>query len=246
MTYTPKKGFWLTDSSVPTAEIIAGLGFDFVVLDFEHGMFDLRNLEYFIPVLKGMGLQAWVKVLAPTQEAIQQPLDFGADGVIIPHVTNAKHAATVSAYAKFPPLGERSLSGGRPFGYAACTTDQVQKINTEISCFPLIEHPLAVRDIQEIADLPCVDGFQMGPGDLALMSGRGAYSQSIEDWADANQCVNAFKRAGKPWLFPAWTEAEQRWALDKEAPLIMIGMQFGLLRKAISQAKEAFDILSIR
>ncbi|MBV7518972.1 aldolase/citrate lyase family protein [Ensifer sp. ENS12] len=244
MNYRPKTGFWLTDSSAPAAEIVAKLGFDFVVLDVEHGMFDLRNLEYFIPLLKGLGLDVWAKVLGPAQEPIQQALDFGADGVIIPHIRDVEHAAKITAHAKYPPLGDRSLSGGRTFGYNAWSYDQVQDFNRTVQCFPLIEHPDGVRDIEQIAALPTVDGFQIGTSDLALMSGRG-YSQSEADWADINKCVNAFKAAGKSWLFPAWTEREQRWALDNEAPLMLIAVQYHFLRAALSQAKEAFDVLAI-
>lgn len=239
-----KVGFWLTDSSAPAAEIAASLGFSFVVLDVEHGMFDLRNLEYFIPLLKGLGLEVWAKVIGPAQEPIQQALDFGADGVIIPHIRTVEHAAKITAHAKYPPLGDRSLSGGRTFNYGGWTYDQVQQFNRTIKCFPLIEHPDGVRDIEKIAALPTVDGFQIGTSDLALTSGRG-YTQSDADWADVNRCVAAFKAEGKSWLFPAWTEAEQRWALENEAPLILISVQYHLLKAALRQAKESFDVLAI-
>lgn len=245
MSYKPRTGFWLTDSSAPLAEIVAGLGFDFVVLDVEHGMFDLRNLEYFIPLLKGLGLDVWAKVLGPAQEPIQQTLDFGADGVIIPHIRDVDHAAAVTAHAKYPPLGDRSLSGGRTFHYDSWSVEQTEAFNVSTQCFPLVEHPDAVRDIEKIAALPTVDGFQIGTSDLALMSGRGTYAQSGEDWADVIRCVSAFKAAGKSWLFPAWTAQEQRWAIENEAPLLMIGVQYHFIKSALRQAKESYDVLEI-
>ncbi|MGO4560051.1 HpcH/HpaI aldolase family protein [Mesorhizobium sp. 2RAF21] len=240
-----KTGFWLSDPSAPVAEIVAKLGFDFVVLDAEHGIFDLRDLESFTLLVKGLGLQVWTKVLGPTQEAVQQALDFGADGVIIPHTQDRNHTARITSYAKFPPTGERSLSGGRPFQYAAPKPETLDRLNKSALCFPLIEHPLAVRDVEDIAGLPTVDGCQIGPGDLALMSGRGVYSQSEEDWADTNRCVRAFRAAEKPWMFPAWTEKEQRWALDQSAPFIIIGIQYIFLHGALAQAKETYDVLAI-
>ena len=239
-----KTGFWLTDDSVPMAEIVASLGFDFVVLDAEHGMFDLATLEAYIPVLKGLGLEVFTKVLGPSQAPIQQALDFGSDGVIIPHIEHVDHAARITAHAKYPLLGDRSLAGGRVFNYEGWSRAQTAEINERTLCFPLVEHPSAVRDIEKIAALPTVDGFQIGTSDLAITSGR-EYSQSEEDWADIIRCVDAFKAAGKSWLFPAWTEAEQVFALENDAPRIMIGVHYHWIRAALAQAKSTYDLLAI-
>ena len=242
----PLTGFWLSDASVPLAEILASLDFDFVVLDIEHGVFDLAILERFIPVLKGLGLEVWAKTLAPRQDSIQQPLDFGADGVIIPHVDSFERAERVTAHAKYAPVGDRSLAGGRAYAYEGWSRQQTDAYNAQIMCYPLIEHPGAVRDIEKIAALPTVDGFQIGTSDLALTSGRDSYSQSEEDWNDIERCVAAFNNAGKPWLFPAWTESEQKWALENGARRLMIGVQYHWIKSALRQAKEQFDLLPIQ
>ncbi|GAA3666930.1 aldolase/citrate lyase family protein [Arthrobacter ginkgonis] len=239
----PSTGFWFTDASVPTAEIVAKLGFDFVVLDVEHGMFDLAILERFIPALKGMGLDVYAKVLGPAREPIQQTLDFGCDGVIIPHVESAAHAAEVTAFSKFPPLGRRSLAGGRTTGWNPLTDAWIAEQNSTTRCFPLIEEGTAVDEIQQIAALPTVDGIQIGPTDLSTSRGRGAYGRTPADLEDFEKCIDAFDRAGKPWIFPAWTPFEQEWALSKRSPMILLGMQYYVMLGALTQAKESFDVL---
>lgn len=239
----PSTGFWLTDASIPTAEIVAKLGFDFVVLDVEHGMFDLTVLERFIPVLKGMDLDVYAKVLGPTREPIQQTLDFGCDGVIIPHVENAAHAAEVSAFSKFPPLGRRSLAGGRTTGWNSLTNEWIAEQDARTHCFPLIEEGTAVDEIEQIAALATVDGIQIGPTDLSTSRGRGAYNRTPADLDDFEKCINAFEQAGKPWIFPAWTPFEQEWALSKRSPMILLGMQYYTMLHALTQAKESFDVL---
>lgn len=246
----PSTGFWLTDASVPLAEIVARLDFDFVVLDAEHGMFDLRTLESFIPVLSGLGLEVLTKVVAPSQASIQQALDFGSDGVIIPHVGGVDHAAQVTAHAKFPMLGDRSMAGGRAFDYQGWDAKRISALNDRTLCMPLIEHPDAVRDIELIAALDTVDGMQLGASDLALMSGRGGSRRTgqgwtEDDWTDIARCVAAFNDANKTWMFPAWSLAEQTWALEHQAPRIIIAMQYHWIRSALTQAKEQYDLLDI-
>lgn len=240
---TPSLGFWFTDASIPTAEIVAKLGFDFVVLDVEHGMFDLAVMERFIPVLKGMGLDVYAKVLGPSREPIQQALDFGSDGVIIPHIESAAHAAAITAFSKFPPLGRRSLAGGRTTGWNPLTDEWIADQDRSTRCFPLIEESIAVDEIDKIADLATVDGIQIGPTDLSTSRGRGAYRRTPEDLEDFDRCIDAMDRTGKPWIFPAWTPFEQEWALSKRSPMILLGMQYYSMLAALSQAKESFDLL---
>ncbi|MEV7289607.1 aldolase/citrate lyase family protein [Streptomyces sp. NPDC093252] len=225
-------GFWLTDGSTPAAEIVAETGYDFVVLDIEHGMFDLETLDRFIPLLRNLGLKVFAKVREPSAAAIQQPLDFGATGVIVPHVTTVQHAEELARFAKYPPRGERSMAGGRPFRYGPWTDERMSELDSETLFFPLVEHPLAVRDIDLIAGLENVDGFQMGPGDLSLLSGRGAFSQTDADWADIERCVDAMQQRGKPWMYPAWTETELNWALSRNAPYIIVSAQYAAFRQA--------------
>jgi 4-hydroxy-2-oxoheptanedioate aldolase len=238
-------GFWLTDASAPAADIGAALSFDFVVLDVEHGMFDLATLERFVPLLKNLGLEVFAKVLGPERGPIQQTLDFGCDGVIIPHVESLEHAKQVTEFSKFPPLGRRSLAGGRTVKWGPITDEWIAEQDAKTLCFPLIEEAGAVRDIEAIAALDTVIGIQIGPSDLSTSSGRGAYKQTSADWEDINRCVDAFNAVGKPWLYPGWSAAEQEWALSRGASRIMISMQYYALMGAFRQAKDAYDVLAL-
>lgn len=229
-------GFWFSDASLPTAEIVAGLGYDFVVLDLEHGMFSLESLGWFIPSVRNLGLTVFTKVLDPTAAAIQQPLDFGANGVIVPHVRSAAHAEELSSYARYPTRGKRSMAGGHLFGWGAWTNERIMELDAETMFFPLIEDPGAVAEIEQIAALDNVDGFQMGPGDLSLTSGRGAFAQTDADWTDIHRCVSAFESNSKPWMYPAWTTAEQAWAAKNGATMMIIGHQYGAIAAGAANA----------
>lgn len=238
-----QQGAWLSDSSVAVGEIVANQGYDFVVLDIEHGAFDLAILERFIPVLKGLGLQVFSKVLVPERGAIQQALDFGSDGVIIPHIEGLEHAKKVTDFAKFPPLGSRSLAGGRTMNYAGYDDEWVAAQNRDIKIFPMVEDPGALDEIEAIAALDTVDGIFIGPGDLSLMRGRGVYRQADADFDDFRRVVAAARANDKPWVLPAWTTVEKEFAIAEEADYVLLVMQHAAIAHGYGAARELMDEL---
>lgn len=238
-----KQGAWLSDGSVSIGEIVANLGYDFVVLDVEHGAFDLAVLERFIPVLKGLGLEVFSKVLVPERGAIQQVLDFGSDGVIIPHIEGVEHAKRVTDFAKFPPLGSRSLAGGRTMNYGPYDDEWVALQNRDIKVFPMVEDPGALRDIEDIAALPTVDGIFIGPGDLALMRGRGVYRQTESDFDDFRRVVAAARANDKQWVLPAWTTVEKEFAIAEGADYVLLVMQHAAIAAGYGGPRELMDEL---
>lgn len=243
MTHTLKQGAWLSDGSSAIGEIVAGLGYDFVVLDIEHGSFDLAILERFIPLLKGLGLEVLSKVLVPERGAIQQALDFGSDGVIIPHIEGLEHAKRITDFAKFPPLGSRSLAGGRTMNYRGYSDEWIAAQDRDIKVFPMVEDPRALRDVEGIAALPTVDGIFIGPGDLAAMSGRGAYRQTEADFDDFRRVIAAARANDKPWVLPAWTTIEKEFAIAQNADYVLLTMQHAAISEGYGNARTLMDQL---
>ncbi|MBO0676550.1 4-hydroxy-2-oxovalerate aldolase [Mycolicibacterium sp. S2-37] len=225
----PSTSIWLTEPSAAAVEMGSLAGYDTVVLDIEHGLFDLRAVDWIIPLIRAKGMRVIAKVLGPERGPIQQALDFGADAVAIPHITSADHAARICGFAKFPPLGDRSFAGGRTSGYRGFTDDWVSAQDRNTQCYPMIEDASAFDDIEEILALPVVDGIFIGPSDLSLRRDRGAYGVTTEDLADIRHLARAANAAGKPWLLPAWSAAEQRLAVEEGAHTIVAAMQYGAM-----------------
>lgn len=238
-----KQGAWLSDASVATAEIVKNLGYDFVVLDIEHGAFDLAILERFIPVLKLLGLEVLSKVLVPERGAIQQALDFGSDGVIIPHIEGVEHAKKVTDFAKFPPLGTRSLAGGRTMNYGGYDNDWVATQDREVKVFPMVEDHRALAEIEEISALPTVDGIFIGHGDLSLMRGRGVLADTEADFEDFRRVTAAARANDKPWVFPAWSDAQKKFAIEEGCDYTLLIMQHAAIAAGYGAARERMDTL---
>jgi 4-hydroxy-2-oxoheptanedioate aldolase len=233
-------GIWLSSPNVTAAEMSVEIGYRFVVLDIEHGHFDLRDLEFFVPVLRGLKLEILAKVLAPERAPIQQALDFGADGVIIPHVEDLRHAAAVTRYAKFAPLGERSFAGGRPAGYGGFTDDWVQQQNDFVLCLPMIERADSLADIDAILALPTVDGVFVGPSDLSLSRARGGYARTAADFADIETVATAAHRKGKSWGMGAWAPEEKELCVRLNASRMVCVMEHVALKSGLQRGYEDF------
>ena len=108
---------WMSQPHHGCLEIARTLGVKSLILELEHGTFDLSTLDQFLAFTR-LDMPVLTKILAPNAESIQQALDFGSDGVIVPHLLGVEHARAVTRAAKYPLLGVRSYTGGRVFGYA--------------------------------------------------------------------------------------------------------------------------------
>ena len=221
--------FWFSTPNVCLLEMVNQAGIKHIVLDIEHGLFGLKDIDHFILTAKLYGMTVHAKTLAPEMGPIQQMLDLGADSVIIPHIEGFEHASDICAYAKYPPIGKRSAAGGRTVDYRADQEGHYERQNEKVKCYPMIETEGALRDIHEILSLDTVDGVFIGPTDLALSRGRGRYQFSEEDLSDIMDIIEAVKLSGKRWLMPAWRKAEQQLSINFDAYCMVVEEEQGVM-----------------
>ena len=131
MPETSPHAVWLSTPHHQLVEIAFGLGCRTFVLDIEHGYFGLDATDKLVALIRALSAKVYAKVLGPEAMPIQQALDIGCHGVIIPHIGSVDHARQVTASAKYPPLGNRSFSGTRPARYDAVTQDYYTRENQE-------------------------------------------------------------------------------------------------------------------
>jgi 4-hydroxy-2-oxoheptanedioate aldolase len=223
----PDLAIWLSTPHTAMVEIARDLGFGRLVLDLEHGMFDLDPTDRLIAYARALGLRVYAKVLGPQAIPIQQALDIGCDGVIIPHILGVEHAADVCAAAKYPPRGTRSFAGGRTVRYDAPPDGWFAAENERQLCFPMIESAQALADIDAILGLDTVDGVFVGPSDLALSRGRDRYRFDAADQADLKVIAEAANAAGKAWIMPAWTAGERELSAELGAAWRVVADETG-------------------
>ncbi|MDA0232285.1 MAG: aldolase/citrate lyase family protein, partial [Chloroflexi bacterium] len=153
-------------------ETMGWLGFDFVIIDCEHGPIDYETAENMIRAAELSNTTAIVRIGLNEQQHIQRYLEAGAQGVLIPLVNNAADALKVVNSVKYPPVGKRGPVSGRSahFGVGA-GPDYFQQANEETFVAVQIETPEAIENADEIIATPDVDAVFLGPGDLSLNFG---------------------------------------------------------------------------
>lgn len=164
-------GTIITLSCPPIAELLSRSGFDWLFIDGEHGTLSVGDMQLLLMAAQPQ-CPCVVRVAANHEVYIKQALDAGADGVIAPLVNDAATAARVVGWAKYPPLGDRSVGIARAQGYGASFADYVNRANEEMAVIIQVEHVDAVANIASILDVSGIDGIFIGPYDLSASMGK--------------------------------------------------------------------------
>jgi 4-hydroxy-2-oxoheptanedioate aldolase len=157
-------GIWLTVGNPYVAELLGRLGFDWVVIDRQHGSIEWGEVGPAIQAIELGGSTALVRVEWNSPDLIMRALDLGAAGVIVPMVSTAEDARRAAEAARYPPRGIRSFGPTR--NYYSADAEQI-----EPACIVMIETREALDNLHAIVSTPGVDGVFVGPADLALALG---------------------------------------------------------------------------
>lgn len=152
-------GSWVSIADPLCVELMARAGFDWLILDAQHGAINDGNLLGLLQAAELGGTPAYVRVKWNAPAEIMRALDLGAAGVIVPMVSNAEEAQRAARAIRYPPDGFRSYGPVRGHHRRAP------------QCFVTIETVEAMSNLDAIASTPGVDGLFVGPVDLAISMG---------------------------------------------------------------------------
>lgn len=167
----PAVGCWLGIPSSYSAEIMGHQGFDWVCVDTQHGAIDYTSA---FPMLQAISLtpaMPFVRVPWNEPSIIMKYCDAGAYGIVVPMIETADDARAAVRAIRYPPVGIRSYGPNRVPMYAG--TDYGSKANDEIALILMIETEKALENLEEIASVPGIDAFYIGPADLSQALGLG-------------------------------------------------------------------------
>lgn len=188
----PSYGSWVTLDSALGAEVMGKAGFDWLILDGQHGGVHAGNLLSLIQAAELGGTRAIVRVGWNDESQIMRSLDLGAYGVIVPMVSTPEDARRAAAAMRYPPHGIRSFGKVRSY-YAAAGEDEPEPL-----CLVMIETAEALRNLDAIAAMPGVDGLFVGPVDLAISLGQGpALTMTPEVLAAVGAVIAVCRKHGK-------------------------------------------------
>ena len=181
-------------------EMCAYAGFDFVIIDNEHGSAGLETTENMLRAARASGIVPVVRCL---EKDISRVLDMGASAVQIPMVNTAAQARALVAQVRYPGLGQSGGKRGCAFnsrasGYGAFGgSAHSQRSNEGIALIVMLETPEAVANASEIASVEGVDAVFVGPNDLAYAMGFEGNWAEPQVAAAIEQALRAITKAGK-------------------------------------------------
>jgi 2-keto-3-deoxy-L-rhamnonate aldolase RhmA len=191
-------GCFLTWPVPGVVELAAMAGFDFVVIDCEHGFFSIESAASLVLTADGAGIAAIVRAPSADSNEVGRYLDAGAAGTLLPRVEGTATVRAALGALKFAPRGWRGLGGVRANRYATVPLAEfTRRANEETLVAVQIERQGALTDLTAIADEPDVDVLFVGPNDLSQALGAPGDTSSGEYRAALARVASEAARAGK-------------------------------------------------
>lgn len=191
-------GFWLNTGSPPAAEIAALAGYDWGLIDLEHGAGDFSTLLPQIVALERHGVSPLVRIAACQPFMVKRVLDLGVVGVMIPLVSTPEDAQLAARSMRYPPEGIRGVAGTtRASRFGMAFNDYFERANRELLTIVQVETRQAVDNIEEIAAVEGVDVLFIGPRDLSTNLGKPSDTQCAEFREATAKIEEAARKSGK-------------------------------------------------
>jgi len=208
-------------------------GFDFVIIDNEHGSAGMDATEHMLRAARAVDC---IPVVRCFEADIARVLDMGASAVQIPMVQDVEQARRLVDKVRYPPLGQRGCAfSTRAAGYGKFGATHTARSNASVALIVMIETPGAIVQAHEIASVEGVDAVFIGPNDLAHAAGYGSNWQAPEVQAMIAQGLAGIAAAGKcpGILTPTVEEAEKYAALGAR---YLVQVVTSVITRALAQA----------
>lgn len=237
----PQIGFWLGLGTPVTAEIAAGAGFDWLVVDGEHGPNDLPLLMAQLQAIAGVGSHAVVRSVAGETWMIKQLLDIGAQTILVPMVETAAQAEQLVRAMRYPPYGMRGVGAAlaRASAYNRIP-DYLQTANDEACLIVQLESRAGLSQLEAIAAIEGVDGIFIGPADLAGDMGHLGRPGDPEVQAAVEDGLRRIIASGKAAGILTADPALARNYLEIGATFVAVGTDVTLFSNATTALARSF------
>lgn len=229
-------------------EVIGRIGYDVVWFDMEHRAFGFDKIDPISLACRATDIDLMVRIRKAGYDSPMRALEFGANGLMIPHCRSAGEARQWVEWVRFPPKGKRGLDGAgadADYGFAD-TNEHMKHANEEVFLALQVEDREAVDAIDEIV---AVDGFDLifvGPGDLSLSYGVPLQFDHPLIQKAFERVAEATKKAGKWWGTTTANAASAQRAIDMGARMITAGGDHGALVNGLRNSFAQFSEVAIK
>jgi 4-hydroxy-2-oxoheptanedioate aldolase len=227
----PQIGLWSSLSSHYSVEVIAGSGFDWLLLDTEHSPNDLENVVTQLQAASAYPTTAIVRPAWNDMVLIKRFLDVGVQTLLIPYVQTPEEAADAVAYTRYPPRGVRGVAGTTRATRFGRVKDYFKRAEEQLCVLVQVETRLGLDNLDAICATDGVDGVFIGPADLSAGLGHLGDMAHPEVKKSIDDAIKRIRKAGKaPGILTA-VEAEARHYLEIGCLFVAVGADVGLLAR---------------
>jgi len=234
-------GLWCTLSNPYLVELLAGSGFDWLLIDTEHSPTDVVGVLPQLQAAAAYPVSAVVRPASNDPVLIKRLLDLGAQTLLVPYVQNADEAAQAVRSARYAPAGIRGVSAltratrfGRVAGYGTRCDD-------ELCVLVQVETVEALEQIEAIAAVDGVDGVFVGPADLAASMGLIGQPGHPRVVAAVEDALRRIARAGKPSGVLTSDEQFARRCIEAGSTFTAVGVDAGLIARESAALAQRFS-----
>ena len=228
---TPQIGLWSSLSSNYTVEVIAGAGFDWILLDSEHSPADIENLLTQLQAAAPYPTHPVVRIPWNDMVTIKRVLDIGAQSLLVPYVSTADEAKAAVSYTRYPPAGVRGVAGTTRATRFGRIPDYARRAHDEICLLVQVETQGALDNIEAICGIDGVDGVFIGPADLHASLGHPGEIANPKVKPMIDDAIRRIRKAGKAPGILTPNEADARHWLDCGALFVAVGADVGILAR---------------
>ncbi|WP_314507785.1 HpcH/HpaI aldolase/citrate lyase family protein [uncultured Microbacterium sp.] len=228
----PLAGIWVCSGSPLVAEICAGSGMDWTLIDMEHSPNGLESVLAQLQAVAAYPITPVVRVPIGDVVTIKQVLDLGAQNLLVPMISSADEARAVVRAVRYPPRGSRGVGSALARSARWNRVDAyLENADDHVSLFVQIETTAGVAAAAEIAAVYGVDGIFVGPADLAASLGVLGRQTHPDVIAAVLRTFDAVRAAGKPVGVNAFDPEMADRYLAAGASFVLVGADVGLLAR---------------
>lgn len=194
----PVIGFLLRGNWPEVVEMLGLVGADYVMLDAEHGIFDVPQMANLVRAAECAGITPLARIPRNDTDVIPRYLDQGVQGIIVPHVNTREEAEQAVRATKYTPEGERGFGSWHATDYGLLSiADYIEMANRETMVIIMCESKQGVDNLEEIVEVRGIDIVMIGATDLSLSLGiPGQFNDPLEKEA-ITRAKRIALRAGK-------------------------------------------------
>ncbi|MGH6742319.1 MAG: HpcH/HpaI aldolase family protein [Bradyrhizobium sp.] len=233
----PTFGAIATIPSIPTVQIMARSGLDWIIVDLEHGPIDLTSAHAMITATSGTPCVPLARVAANEPWLAKAPMDIGALGLNFPMICSRAEAEKAVRSVRYPPRGDRLWGPFHaPFRWGVSMPDYMATADDDMICMITIEHADAVDRIDEIMATPGIDVAVIGPGDLATSINKRGQIDDLEVQALMKRAEEGILKSGVPIGGVARTSEQANAMIDRGYLALALGFDWSLFQRGIAAA----------